>query len=68
MLITFSGKTCGISIPKISSWKNGRHPMTSKDGIPYVLAENVVYKLDIKKKAWLPVARIPGTESPEYRV
>ena len=42
--------------------------MASKDGVPYVLAENVVYKLDIKKKAWLPVARIPGSESAEYRV
>ena len=63
-----SGKSCSIQIPSIASWKPGRHPMTSIKGVPYIMAENVVYRLDIKKKAWLAIARIPGSESSAYRV
>lgn len=62
------GKVCNFKIPKIESWKPGRHPMTTLGGIPHILAENVVYKLDVESKTWVSIARIPGSQGTEYRV
>ena len=56
-------------MPKIPSYKDGRHPMTSHKGVPYILSENVVYKLDVKTKKWMAIARIPSAVSDSnYRV
>ena len=42
--------------------------MTTMAGVAHILSENVVYKLDLESKAWVSIARIPGSYGTEYRV